>query len=225
MPITNQELLTLFENQIGVGVTSSSTSPTRNMVLNYLNISQKQIARSFKPQELFTATPATITTVANTSKYAVPATVCFVSDVYVPNASDSTYERCVPKDLNNLINPTTYFDTTQTGDPKYYDVKGNYILFDKAFADSGLLIKVFGTSYPTVIDSTNLASNNEFADSYAMLLIYKAAVLWFNSDDDTANVNKFQGLYKAEASELVSSVAQPGGKTVSLDGTFFKRAR
>ncbi len=223
MGFTNQSLVSMFENIIGIGTTSSATSPTQLHVIGYLNLAQGKVSRQQKPQELYTHTPLTVTTAAGIKNYAKPATIQYIDRVFVPTDDNSHYREAVAKNIGLAAYAGTYFSSSNEGVPNFVDVRGGYLLFDKAFDTSGRLVQCFGWKYPTDITVATLASANEFDNAYQLLIMYEAAIYWYLSDDDKDSVSKMQSLAKAEAAALKAISGQPSGKRVELDPNFFKK--
>lgn len=217
--------LSLLENIAGIGVTSSGSSPSQQVLIDYLNQAQIQVARDARPSELFNPAPQSITTVQGTISYSVPEDLMTVTDVYYPIDDSDNYRQLQPKDINLMIDPMQYFKSNTTDNPSFVDVKGCKITLDKQSPVAGRTIKVFGHSYPTKILTSNLGNTSEFDEQYKMAIIYYAAFLYSLSDDNMANTNLYLQMFSKELGDSKVSGSSPWGKTASLNPKFWNYGR
>lgn len=215
-------LRTLLEDQLNVGTTSNATDPTNTLLNSYINKSIRRIARMDKPQELLSATPSSINITANTNTVSVPSTLIYYDLVYYKNSSGS-FIRLTAKDIKQMIDAegsSNFFDSTNTGDPSYYAIRGDSILFNKYFSRTDTSsINVYGVSVPTTLSSDS--DTTELSNDYDMLITYEAAILFYQKDDDVQNQNKFQLLARQERNELSLFLDTNNESVITLDPTYF----
>jgi len=213
---------TLLEDQLNVGTTSTSTDPSSTLLNTYINTSQRLIARRDRPRELMAATVTEVNITANTNTVAIPATI-FMPDIVYYTYSGGSIQRCRQKTLERMINLETasnFFDTTNTGDPIYYDVRGTSILFNKYFnRTASNVIKIYGLGYPTTLSSD--VDSSSYPSDYDLLTVYEAAILFYQRDDDTANQIKYQQLAERERQQLTLLLDTNDESEIYLDPNVF----
>lgn len=215
-------LRTLLENQLNTGITSNSTDPTSTLLNSYINKAIRKIARLDSPRELLNASPAEVDITQNTNTVTMPTTLIVSNAVYYQNSSGSV-SRLLAKNIKELIDiqsPSTYFDTTNTGDPSYYTARGTSLVFNKYFDRNATgAIKVFGTSVPSTLTSDS--DESDLSVDYDLLTIYEAAVYFYQRDDDQQNQFKFQSLASTERNELRVVLDTNDEDTIRLDPNTF----
>lgn len=209
---------TLLEDQIDSGVTTSGTDPSSTLLNLYINESLKEIAVELRPRELRSATASTanITSGQNTATF--PSGLLVPESVWLADSNSKYWEvrHKRLKDLIDIVGSTAFFDTNNTGVPRYYDIRGGSFIFDRYFdytVSSG--IKVFGVSRPTSLSAD--VDETELPAEYTLLIVYKAAVLFYQKDDDVANQQKFQALAFDKASKLATGLDTNDADSITLD--------
>lgn len=215
-------LRSLLEDQLNTGTTSNATDPTSTLLNSYINKGIRRIARLDQPRELLAAAPSSVDITENTNTVSVPSTLIVPQLVYYQNSS-GTFTRMTTKDIKSMIDiegPNNFFDTTNTGDPGYYAIRGTSILFNKYFSRSATgAVKVYGLTAPSTLSSDS--DETELPTDYDMLITYEAAVYFYQRDDDLQNQLKFQGLAQQERNELRLFLDTNDEKIITLDPSVF----
>ena len=208
----------LLENQIDSGETDASTDPTSTILNTYINNSIRKIVRMDKPRELYSPTVTTSSITINTNTVTLSSSI-FVPDlVYYARSSGSVIElqQKPIKQMIDIESANKFFDTTNTGDPYYYDVKGTSLLFNKYFdrteADA---IKIYGLGFPTTLSSDS--DTTELPIDYDLLIVYEASVLFYQKDDDLQNQLKFQALAANERADMRIFLDTNDSDSIQLD--------
>ncbi len=100
-----------------------------------------------------------------------------------------------------LESSNNFFDTSNTGNPSYYDVRGTSLIFNKYFDRTATgAIKIYGIGPPSTLSDDDDAT--ELPVDYDLLIVYEAAVLFYQKDDDLQNQQKFEALAFRERADL-----------------------
>lgn len=208
----------LVENQIDVQPTTAATDPSSTLLNSYINNSIRLIARRDRPRELQSATVTQADITVNTNTISIPAAI-FLPDLVYYTAPGGSITRLLYKPVKQMIQnvPTKdFFDSTVTGDPSYYDVRGTSILFDNHFSRTATnAIKIYGLGFPTtLVEDTD---TTELPVDYDMLITYQTLILFFQRDDDTANQVKYQNLAELERQQLVTILGLDDEGSITMD--------
>ncbi len=203
---TQTILETLFEDIVlNSETTSSTTDPTNTLVTTYLNQAIKDIALTMEPQELLDSTATTSNITINTNTVTVPSTYVKPTHVYYKDSAGK-YTEVFPKTLKSLIDgasPSQFFDTTVTGKPRYYAVRGDSLVFDRHFdRTESNAIATFGITTPTALSTASPSATTELDSNYDMLIIYKAAIIHFQREEDQAMVQEYAIMARKEEVRL-----------------------
>lgn len=198
MTSTLAQIRSLLETQIDSGITTTATDPTSTILNTYINTSILQIAYEIKPKELLLSSPPSgINIVSGQNTASFPSSILVPDCVYVLDINLKAYE-VFNRQFRRLIElegSTKFFDTNNIGRPSIYAIRGNSLVFNRYF-DYSLSngIKIYGVSRP---DSLTLdADESPLPQEYDLLIVYKAAILFYQKDDDQQNQIKFQNLAK-----------------------------
>lgn len=218
MGSTLSTIRNLLENQLDVEESDLTTDPTSTILNTYINNSIRLITRKDRPRELYSAAVTTANITINTNTVSIPAGI-FVPDLVYYAYSSGTVHELLQKPIKEMIeleSANRFFDTTNTGNPSYYDVKGTSLLFNKYFdrTASGA-IKVYGLGFPTTLSSDSDAT--ELPTDYDMLIVYESAMLYYQKDDDIENQRKFQQLAKDERDDLRTYLRTNDSMSIQLD--------
>jgi len=222
MGSTLSTILSLVENQIDSGVTDTTTDPTKSLLTTYINNAIRRITRAEKPRELYSATVSTADITVNTNTVSIPSEI-FLPDLVYYAQSSGRVKELFQKPINHLITNESagaFFDTTNTGDPTYYDIKGTSFIFNKYFDRTATAaIKVYGTGFPTTLSSDS--DTTELPIDYDLLIAYEAAILFYQKDDDFDNQRKFEILAKQEKDNLRFHLRTDDSLQVEMDPRVF----
>ena len=208
----------LFTDQTDYETLTSSTDPSSTLANTYINNSIRKIVRRDRPRELQLATPVDIATVQNQNTVTIPATVFVPTKVYFKRDSGK-YKEIMVLEYGQMVqmeSPDNFFDTTNTGTPDFCAVRGASLVFNKYFKTSDSAgVKLLGSSPPTTLSADG--DTTELPSGYDLLITYESMVLFYQKDDDTENLIKFQGLAKGERSELKLSLDPNDQGVITLD--------
>jgi hypothetical protein len=208
----------LLENQIDVGTTTTSTDPTSTILNTYINTSIRKITRKDRPRELYSPTVTTADITINTNTVSMPATMFIPDLVYYQQSSGTTIElRQKPiKQMIDIETANNFFDTTNTGNPNFYDVKGTALIFNKYFSRTATAaIKIYGMGYPTTLSDDS--DTTELPEDYDLLVAYESAVLFYEKDDDFDNQRKFELLAQQERADLRTFLRTDDSSIIQMD--------
>jgi hypothetical protein len=203
---TQAELETLFEDIVLQSERTTSTSdPTNTLVTTFINKAILEIATTLEPQELLDSTAATANITVNTNTVDIPTTYIKPKHVYYKNSSGK-FSTVSPRTLKSLIDgygSSKFFDTTHTGRPVNYAVRGDKLIFDYHFdrTETGA-IKLFGLLKPTELSTASASTQTELPKSYDLLIVYKAAIYFYERDEDEAMLRQYRGLAAQEEARL-----------------------
>jgi|ETNvirenome_6_85_1030632.scaffolds.fasta_scaffold05010_4 hypothetical protein len=218
MGSTLSTIRSLLENQIDVGETSLTTDPTNTILNTYINNSIRKIVRKDKPRELLSATVQTADITINTNTVSMPTGIFYPDTVYYKYNSGTIFE-LLQLDMKKMIEretPTSFFKTTNTGNPNYYDVRGTSLIFNKYFSRTEVqAIKIFGLSFPTTLSEDS--DTTELPIDYDLLIAYEASVLYYQKDDDSENMQKYRELARLERNDLRIDLDTNDSSAVQLD--------
>jgi hypothetical protein len=168
------------------------------------------------------ASSVTANITANTNTVSIPATI-FIPDLVYYTYSSGTVQRLMTKDIKGLIDlegPNRFFNTTNTGDPDYYTVRGTSLLFNKYFSRTATAaINIYGLGFPTTLSSGS--DITELPTDYDLLIVYESAVLYYQKDDDQQNQVKFQQLAQLERVNLKHNLDTDDESTIRMDPNVF----
>lgn len=218
---TLKEIRTLLENQIDSGETSVDTDPTSTILDTYINNAIRKIVRKDRPRELYSAAVSTAGITINTNTVSLPSDVFIPDLVYYENSS-GTVVPLLQKGVKEMIDiqgSNSFFDTTNTGDPTYYDVKGTSLLFNKYFSRTDTdAIKIYGMGFPTTLTAAlETTTQTELPIDYDLLISYEAAILFYQKDDDFENQRKFEILAKQERDDHRTFLRTNDSSAIELD--------
>lgn len=215
-------LRTLFENQLGLEQTDSSTDPSSHLINEYINKSIRRIARRDTPRELESASPSTADIVINTNTVAIPSEILVSNEVYY-TSTGGIVKRLIYRPIKQMIESSggkSFFDSTETGNPDYYSTRGTSILFNKHFnRTESDAIRVYGTLAPITLSIDS--DITELPIDYDLLIIYESAVLYNQREDDLENQMKYQNLSKLESNSLKLSLDNDNESYISIDPNRF----
>jgi hypothetical protein len=216
------DIRTLLEDQIDSGVTSSGTDPSASLLNSYINEAILECVIELKPRELRSATASSINITSGQNTATFPTGLVVPEIVYISD-SNSKYRELQQKRLKDMIEITgasAFFDTNNSGTPCFYSVRGGTMTFDKYFdytISDG--IKVYGLNYPTVLSAD--VDETELPLTYKLLIVYKAAVLFYQKDDDVNNQQKFMMLAREKADKLSAGLDVNDSDYITLDPRSF----
>lgn len=208
----------LLENQLDTGTTDTTTDPTSTILNTYINNAIRRIVRKDRPRELYSPTVTTADITINTNTISLPAAIFIPDLVYYQNSSGSVREmRQRPiKQLIDLESANKFFDATNTGDPYFYDVKGTSLIFNKYFSRTATgAIKMYGLGFPTTLSDDS--DTTELPVDYDTLIVYEAAVLFYQKDDDLENQQKYNSLAQRERFDLRTFLRTNDSESIQLD--------
>lgn len=224
MGSTLQTLLTLLENQINIGVTSSSTEITQTLLTIYINRSIEKIAREIKPRELRNSSAIAIDITSGNNSVSLPSTILVPEYLYFVD-SDGKYNSLLQRTLKQIIdleNPQNFFDTSNTGTPSYYAIEGTAITFNKHFDYSGVgSIKLYGLTPPTTLSIASLSGTTELPTLYDLLITYTASVLFYQKDSDVNRLTLFNNLMMTEKNHVMLAINTNTEQIIDLDNNIF----
>jgi hypothetical protein len=219
---TLSSIRSLLENQIDTGTTDLTTDPTSTLLNTYINQSIRKITIKDRPRELYSATVSTANITINTNTVSLPSGIFFPDLIYYKNSSGTVleiYEKPI-KRLIEIEGASRFFDSTNTGDPSYYSVKGTSLLFNKYFSRTSTgAIKIYGMGFPTTLSSDS--DSTELPADYDILIVYEAAVLFYQKDDDLTNQLKFERLSEKERGDLRVFLRTNDSGVIDLDPKVF----
>jgi hypothetical protein len=223
---TQTILETLFEDIVlNSETTSATTDPTNTLVTTYLNQAIKDIAVSLSPQELLDSSATTSNITVNTNSVTMPTTYLKPTHVYYKDESGK-YTEVYPKTIKSLIDgasPSQFFDTEVTGAPRYYSVRGDSLVFDRHFdrTESGA-ISTFGIKTPTTLSTASPSATTELDSNYDMLIIYKAAIIHFQREEDQSMVQEYTIMARREEVRLRLAMDERSNlPQVRMDPSYF----
>lgn len=201
MASTINTILALLESQVQSGTTSAATDPTQAQMLQYISLSIRKIAREDRPQEIVLATPVDHAITVNTNSVSLDSSILTPTQVYY-NSSGNNYlplNRTTVENIITSIGPTNYFDTSNIGDPTMFALQGNKLIFDQYFnrTDSTAL-KVFGIEATTEYSASDITASTviELPIDYNMLIVFEAALLFYQKDEDAGLIRQYFELAK-----------------------------
>ena len=222
MGSTLATLRALFENQLGLDQTDSSSDPSSGLVNDYINKSIRRITRRDTPRELQLPSPSLADIVVNTNTVAIPSDIFVTSYVYY-TASGGSIKRMIYRPIKQMVELSgakEFFDSTKTGDPDYYTTRGTSMLFNKHFSRNEVgAVKVYGIDFPTnlTVDS----DTTELPIDYDLLIVYEAAILYNQREDDLENQVKYQNLARGEKDSIELSLDTDEESYISMDPNTF----
>jgi hypothetical protein len=212
----------LFESQLGLEQTNSSSDPSSSLINDYINKSIRRIARRDKPRELESAAPSTGDIVVNTNTVSIPSDILVPTIVYYKRSGGSIM-RMIYREMKQMVEltgPNTFFDSTKTGDPAYYSTRGTSFVFNKHFSRTETAaINVYGVLFPTTLSIDS--DTTELPVDYDLLIVYEAAILFNQREDDRENQVKYQNLAKIERDSLELSLDTDEEAYISMDPNTF----
>lgn len=212
----------LLDDQLDFGTSSSATNPTSTLLNNYINNSIRKITRRDKPRELYTSSATTANITANANTVTVPTTLLLPDSVYYKGSSGTRYEVLQkPMDqIISLVSPNLFFDTTYTGQPQYYDVKGTSLVFSKHFdRTASNAIEILGWNVPTVLSADG--DTTELPLDYDLLIVYESAILFYQKDDDAQNLQVYRALADQERKSVRAALKTNDSQTIQMDPYVF----
>ena len=226
MGSTRDTLVTLFEDIILASERLGTTSdPTETLVIDFIDRAILDITLQLEPQELLDSTATTANIVAAANTVSLPATLIKPTDVYY-KATSGTYFEVFPRNLKSLIDgvgANNFFDASRTGRPTNYSLRGDALVFDNHFDRSAAsAIAMFGLKAPTVLGDGTDATTTELSKEYDLLIIYKAAVFFFEREEDTQMIANYNALARAEEDKLkVKLTTRSKFGRIEMDPRFF----
>ena len=212
----------LFENQIDSGETDLTTDPTSTILNTYINQSIRKITIKDRPRELYSSAVSTANITLNTNTVSLPSGIFFPDLIYYENSSGTVleiYEKQI-KRLIEIEGSSRFFDSTNTGDPSYYSVRGTSLLFNKYFSRTATgAIKIYGMGFPTALSSDS--DTTELPADYDILVVYESAALFYQKDDDLNNQLKFERLAEKERGDLRVFLRTNDSGVIDLDPKVF----
>ncbi len=212
------QLRNLLENQIDSETTTVSTDPTSTILNTYINNAIRRITRKDRPRELYSATVTTADITISTNTVSIPSGI-FIPDLVYYEYSSGTVFQLNQKPIQELViaeSANRFFDSTNLGDPSYYDVRGTSLIFNKYFSRTATdAIKIYGMNFPTNLSTDS--DETELPSDYDLLITYEAAILFYQKDDDLENQIKFQNLASGERAELRVFLRTNDSQIVELD--------
>ena len=212
----------LLENQIDSGEPSASSDPSSAILNTYINQSIRKIVRKDRPHELYSATVSAVNISADANTVSIPSGIFVPELVYYQYSSGSIFElRQKPlKRMIELESSNNFFDTSNTGNPSYYDVRGTSLIFNKYFDRTATgAVKIYGIGPPSTLSDDDDAT--ELPVDYDLLIVYEAAVLFYQKDDDLQNQQKFEALAFRERADLRTFLRTNTTDVVELDPHIF----
>jgi len=163
MGSTLTELRNLLARQIDYTDLTTTTDPSTTELNDYINKSVRKLVRRDKPQELRVATPATADITSGTNTATIPSTI-FVPDQVYYKDNGGRWKQLRQLSVKHLIDRTSsgsFFDTNNQGNPEYYAIRSNTIIFDRYFSRTeSAALKVYGLSIPTKL-ANNIVVNGD----------------------------------------------------------------
>lgn len=226
---TQATLEQLFVDMILYSDSVSATSqPTNTLVTTFINQAILQIAAQIKPQELLDSTGTAANISANSNTVAIPSTYLKLTKVFYKNASGK-YTEVYPKNFASAVNsrtPSSFFDTNKTGTPSSYVIQGGTLIFDTHFdrTETGAIL-LWGILKPTTLSTASPSVQTELDIDFDMLIIYKAAMMYYLREEDFDSVASYKVLADQEEARLrLSSSEFSSFGTVEMDPTVFRGA-
>lgn len=208
----------LLEDQLNVGATTTATDPSSTVLNKYINNSIRKITRKDRPRELYSAAVTTADITESTNTVAIPSGIYIPDLVYYQTSSGTTQElrQRTLKQMIDIVGPNRFFDSTVTGDPEFYDVKGTSLIFNKYFSRTATgAISIYGMVFPTTLsDDTDIT---ELPIDYDLMIVYESAILYYQRDDDQQNQLKFQQLLQQERGSVATSLDTNDSGVIELD--------
>lgn len=203
---TQAELETLFEDIVLQSERTTSTSdPTDTLITTFLNKAILDIATTMTPQELLDATATTANITINTNTVSIPTTYIKPTHVYY-KTSAGKYFTIYPRTLKGLIDTvgsSQFFDTTHTGRPQNYAIRGTKLVFDYHFdRTESAAISMFGLNAPTELSTASSSTESDLPKAYDMLVVYKAAIYFYERDEDEAMMLQYRSLAAKEEARV-----------------------
>jgi hypothetical protein len=204
---------------------SASSEPTNTLVTTFINNAILYIAKQLEPQELKDSSGTAANITINTNTVSLPSTYIKIYNVFYQDSSGKWTE-VMPRNFSSVVNSRTansFFDTTKVGTPQHYVVQGDSIIFDKHFDRTATgVIKVFGLLKPTVLSTASSSTQTELDTDFDMLIMYKAAELFYLREEDLELVNQYRTLSADEEARIRQSLAERSGLgRVEMDPRFF----
>jgi hypothetical protein len=168
-----------------------------------------------------TSTPISADIVVNTNTVAIPSTILIPESVYFKNNSGK-YIELKQKNFKDLIQieGANFFDATNTGDPIFYAIQGTSLVFNKYFSRTEVgAIKLIGINMPTTLIADS--NTTELPIDYDILIVYEAAGLFAQRDDDEENIQRWNNLSLLKRAELRTTLQTNNNNTIGLDPNVF----
>lgn len=196
-------LRSLLVGQIDVKTPDVGTNPSITLINKYINLAIREITREQHPEEMKIATPTSVAVVAGTNSASYPTTLYIPDMVYLKNNAGK-YKELRPKSLKWIINleGQKFFDGSNPADGDFFCVRGGKIIVNKYFLNTdaaGLL--VYGMQIPTVL--VNDVDMCDLTSDWDLAIAYKAAVYFYQRDDDLTNQQKYEKLYAEVTGHLL----------------------
>jgi hypothetical protein len=209
---TQAELETLFEDIVLNSERTTSTSdPTNTLVTTFLNKAILNIADTLTPVELLDSTAANANITVNTNTVTVPTTYIRPTHVFYKTSSGK-FVTVSPQTLKGVIDAygsSKFFDTTHTGRPRFYALRGTSVIFDHHFdRTESNAIKMFGLLKPTELSTASASTECDLPKSYDMLIVYKAAIYFYERDEDQSMLSHYTALAAQEEARLRAAMPQ-----------------
>ena len=218
-----QTIQTLLKDQLNLDELTVSSDPSITLLTTYINRAIRKIAALDKPSELLSSSMTTVNIVANQNYVTFPSTLLVAESVFY-KSSDGKWKELQFKSYKDMVqmeNANSFYDTNNTGDPQCYTVRGGTIVLNKHFdrSEAGC-IGVIGIIAPTVLAGVSDAC--QLPMDWDMLIVCEAAVMFYVRDDDSVNQSKFNQMAMVERANLRLTLDNAQGNTVPLDPRYFR---
>ena len=217
-------LRALFEDQILDSESTDTTSdPSSTLINSYINKAIRIVSRRERPRELLSATATDLDIATGANTVSITSDIFIVDQVYYKDSGSGKFTEVIQKRYQDLIEietPANFFDSTNTGDPRFYAVRGTTIVFNTYFDRTATgAIKVLHLATPSTLSSDT--DETELPTDYDLLLIYEAGFLFFQRDDDVQNMQKYQILARQETGDLKFQLDTNDSEEIVLDRRTF----
>ena len=208
---TTQELIELLEAQVDSGATDTTTDPTEAQLVIYLNKAQRKIATAQRPQELLTATAVDHNITEGDETVSLDSSLILPTQVFYLDSNNGAKE-LNPRSMLSFID-SGYFKTSNNRIPSYWDFRNKKLVFDAGMPRTATAaLKVFGVLAPTALSKDTPSTDSDFTDDWDLLIVYTAAYLYFQKEQDVELMSKFEALALREKSNI-QSVLKPVANT------------